>query len=237
MGIGHTARGILDTGRISVPTVVESLLGRLDADTCERRLAWWSRKLLDDARVELVVRGRENIPADAALVMSNHQSLYDIPVLFQALLPGKLRMVAKAELFRVPIWGRAMLAAGFVKIDRSDRAQATASLRETGGALLRSGTSVWIAPEGTRSKTGEVGPFKSGGFHMALDMNLRILPVAIDGTRRVLPAKGALVSPGHRVVATILPPVDPAAYGEARRKELVADVRAAIVGALGPITD
>ena len=231
MGIRHTVMGIVDTGRISVPTVLESALGLVRDETCERRLAWWSRKLLADAGVELVVRGRERAPAEAVIVMSNHQSLYDVPVLFQS-LPGRLRMVAKAELFQVPIWGRAMLAAGFVRIDRSDRAQATASLRDVGGALLRSGTSVWIAPEGTRSKTGEVGEFKSGGFRMALDLKLRILPVAIDGTRRVLPAKGAVVRPGQRVVVTILPPVDPAAYGEERRKELMASVRASIVGAL-----
>jgi 1-acyl-sn-glycerol-3-phosphate acyltransferase len=67
---------------------------------------------------------------------------------------------------------------------------------------------------------------------MALDLNLRILPVAIDGTRHVLPAKGAVVATGQRVEVTILPPVDPAAYGEARRKELADDVRRAIAGAI-----
>ena len=231
MGIRHTFMGIFDTGRISAPTVFESILGRVEEERCEQRLAWWSKKLIADAGIELVVHGQENAPSEAMLVMSNHQSLYDIPVLFQS-LPGKVRMVAKAELFRVPIWGRAMLAAGFVRIDRSDRAKAIASLRETGGKLLRSGTSVWIAPEGTRSKTGAVGEFKSGGFRMALDMQLRILPVAIDGTRRVLPSKGAMVHTNQRVDVTILPPVDPAAYGEARYKELMADVRNAIVASI-----
>jgi 1-acyl-sn-glycerol-3-phosphate acyltransferase len=231
MGLRHTAKGIADTLAISVPTVVESALGTVDAATCDRRLAGWSKKLLDDARVDLTVVGRDNAPREAVLVMSNHQSLYDIPVLFQA-LPGKLRMVAKAELFKVPIWGRAMLAAGFVRIDRSDRAQATESLRSVGGALVNSGTSVWIAPEGTRSRTGALGDFKSGGFRMALDMNLRILPVAIDGTRHVLPAKGAIVQTGQSVKVTILAPIDPSTYGEARRKDLMADVKHAIESAL-----
>ncbi len=231
MGLRHTAKGIADTLAISFPTVFESLLGTVDSGTCDRRLEGWSKKLLEDAGVELTVRGKENAPPEAMLVMSNHQSLYDIPVLFQS-LPGKVRMVAKAELFKVPIWGRAMLAAGFVRIDRSDRAQATQTLRDVGGALLKSGTSVWIAPEGTRSKTGELGEFKSGGFRMALDMNLRILPVAIDGTRHVLPAKGALVQTHQKVTVTILPPIDPSVYGEPRRKELMAEVKQAIQSAL-----
>jgi 1-acyl-sn-glycerol-3-phosphate acyltransferase len=231
MGLRHTAKGIADTLAISVPTVFESMLGTVEAATCDRRLAGWSKKLLDDAHVELTVRGKENAPAEAMLVMSNHQSLYDIPVLFQS-LPGKVRMVAKAELFKVPIWGRAMLAAGFVRIDRGDRAQASQTLRDVGGALLRSGTSVWIAPEGTRSKTGELGEFKSGGFRMALDLNLRILPVAIDGTRHILPAKGAVVQTGQRVTVTILPPIDPSPYGEPRRKELMAEVKRTIQSAL-----
>jgi 1-acyl-sn-glycerol-3-phosphate acyltransferase len=227
MSLRHTAMGIADTLAISVPTVFDSLTGRVTAEACDRRLEGWSKKLLADAEVELEVRGRENAPPEALIVMSNHQSLYDIPALFQS-LPGKLRMVAKSELFMVPIWGRAMLAAGFVRIDRSDRDQATATLREVGGALVRSGTSVWIAPEGTRSKTGALGEFKSGGFRMALDMQLKILPVAIDGTRRILSAKSAVVNTGQRVVVTVMPPIDPAAYGEARRKELMADVKAAI---------
>jgi 1-acyl-sn-glycerol-3-phosphate acyltransferase len=231
MSLLHTFQGVAGTLAISVPTVVESMLGTVQAATCDRRLADWSKKLLEDADVELTVRGKENVPAEAVLVMSNHQSLYDIPVLFQS-LPGKVRMVAKSELFKVPIWGRAMLAAGFVRIDRSDRDQAIKSLREVGGALLKSGTSVWIAPEGTRSKTGELGEFKGGGFRMALDMNLRILPVAIDGTRHILPAKGAIVRTHQRVTVTILPAIDPSSYGEPRRKELMADVKRAIQAAL-----
>jgi 1-acyl-sn-glycerol-3-phosphate acyltransferase len=157
-------------------------------------------------------------------------------VLFQS-VPGRLRMVAKSELFMVPIWGKAMLEAGFIRIDRSDQAQAIGALRDLGGQLLASGTRVWIAPEGTRSKTGEIGSFKSGGFRMALDAKVRILPVAIDGTRHVLPAKGVVVHRGKRVTATLLPPIDPAAYGADRRKELADDVRRALLGALGRAGD
>jgi 1-acyl-sn-glycerol-3-phosphate acyltransferase len=234
MALRQTLEGIFDTGRISVPTVLESIVRPLPEGVADRRLAWWSEKLLRDAEVELEVRGLEHVGdgREPLVVMSNHQSLYDIPVLFQA-IPGKIRMVAKAELFRFPVWGRAMLAAGFIRIDRSDREQAIESLRTVGGSLLASGTKVWIAPEGTRSKTGEVGPFKSGGFRMALEMKTRILPVVIDGTHDVLPATGWIVQKRKRVTVTILPIIDPAPYGVDRRKELMAEVRRQIAGALG----
>lgn len=231
MGLFHTIQGIFNTGRISVPTVIDSALGRLRPETCDARLDWWAHRILRDAKVDLVVRGREHAEGNEPfVVMSNHQSLYDIPVLFCA-MPGRIRMVAKAELFKVPIWGKAMLASGFIRIDRSDRADAVASLR-AGSSMLKDGTRIWIAPEGTRSPTGALGPFKSGGFRMALDTGTRILPVAIDGTRRTLPARGTAVMLGHRTVVTILPPIDPRPYGESGRKELMDAVRAAIQAAL-----
>jgi len=231
VGVRHTIQGIVTTARISLPTVVESAFGRLTTETCDTRLDWWARKILDDAGVDLVVRGREHAEGDEPfIVMSNHQSLYDVPCLFRA-LPGRLRMVAKAELFKVPVWGQAMAAAGFIRIDRSDRDQAVQSLR-AGASQLQQGTRIWIAPEGTRSPTGALGTFKSGGFRMALETGTRILPIAIDGTRHVLPAKGAVVNTGKRVVLTILPPVDPRPYGVEGRKALMRDVRDAIATAL-----
>src|SRR5262245_63722199 len=159
MGVLQTFQGLFDTARISVPTVIESAFGPIDPIVAEERLSWWSKHVLDNAKVHLTVEGREHAGdgSEPLIVMSNHQSLFDIPVLFQA-IPGKLRMVAKAELFRVPVWGRAMLAAGFIRIDRADHQQAVASLR-AGSSMLAQGTRIWIAPEGTRSVTGELGPF------------------------------------------------------------------------------
>lgn len=234
MGVIQTIQGIVDTARISVSTVAEAAFGReSDPDRYERRLQWWSHKLLRDAKVDLVVRGKENAGdgSEPLIVMSNHQSLYDIPVLFCS-MPGRVRMVAKKELFDVPVWGEAMRKAGFICVDRSDHRRAIESLRE-GGSLLQQGTRVWIAPEGTRSGTGKLGVFKSGGFRMALETGCRILPVAIDGTRHILPAKGVYVRCGQQVAVTILPPIDVREYGVARRKELTRDVRQAIAQALG----
>lgn len=232
MSLLETFKGVVDTGRISVGTLVDAALHRLNPKASDERLAWWSQKVMSDARATIVVRGREHLGDghETFIVMSNHQSFYDIPALYRA-IPGRLRMVGKAELFRIPVWGQAMIAAGMVRVDRGDRQQAVASLRE-GGAMLEEGTLLWIAPEGTRSVTGELGPFKSGGFYLALETGHRILPVAIDGTRDILPAKKLVVQKDKRVVVTILPPIDPKDFGKDKRKELTAAVRDAIAGAL-----
>jgi|SRR6188768_691514 len=232
MSIGHLLRAMGVTLRISVPTLFDALVGRLTPEVCDARLAWWSKRLLGQAEVSLQVSGVEHArSAPAFVVMSNHQSLYDIPALFQT-LPLRLRMVAKAELFRIPIWAQAMRVAGFVELDRSARERAIESLDRAKGTLAR-GTSIWIAPEGTRSQDGSLGPFKLGGFHLALGAGAPILPVSIAGTRDILPAKGARVEKGALVRVTVHPPIDPASYGNQVNDALVQAVRGVILSGLG----
>lgn len=227
MSLQHLTRAIIETLQISVPTVVDSARGDLTPERCDVRLASWSKRLLDQAGICLDVRGLEHMPDGAAfIVMSNHQSLYDIPVLFQA-LPGRVRMVAKAELFKIPIWSRAMRCAGFIEVDRKQRNKAIASLRAAQRSIQQ-GTSIWIAPEGTRSTTGALLPFKKGGFHMALTTGTRILPVTIDGTRDVLTARAFQVKTGCSVRVTVSEPIDPRAYGKKRTDDLMLAVRQAI---------
>jgi 1-acyl-sn-glycerol-3-phosphate acyltransferase len=227
MSLIDTLLAASHTLRISVGTLTDSALGRASLSKADERLAWWSRRLLDDAEVDLEVRGTEHIPLDEPLVvMSNHRSYYDIPTMF-CTVPGRLRMVAKKELFMVPVFGAAMLTAGFVRVDRGKRESAVESLKSS-GEMLKQGTRVWIAPEGTRSRDGSLGAFKSGGFHLALDNRVRILPVAISGTEKVMPSSGFTVHKGARVVSTVLPPIDTMSFGRERRKELTAAVRTAI---------
>jgi 1-acyl-sn-glycerol-3-phosphate acyltransferase len=228
----HLANGIFHTLRICVPTLVESAFGTLTEATCDARLASWSDALLAYAEVKLEVEGREHVPLDEALVvMSNHQSHYDIPVLFQALRPMRLRMVAKKELFRIPIWAAAMRVAGFVELSRGDRSAAIESLSGARASIQR-GTSIWLAPEGTRSPTGKLGSFKKGGFHLASEAGARVLPVTVDGTRHVLPAKGARVANGQRVRVVVHAPVTIGAFEEHQRDALMARVRDAIASGL-----
>lgn len=230
-GLTLAVRGMAETLAISAPTLVEAMAGRVSRPVCDDRLDRWSRRLLEQADVRLDVHGYERLPADETFIlMSNHRSLYDIPVLFQA-FPRTLRMVAKAELFRVPIWGQAMRVAGFIEVDRKNRVRAIESLRSA-RATLDSGVNVWIAPEGTRSRTGALGRFKTGGFMLAIETNTRILPVAIRGTEQILPADGALIRRGAQVRVDFGEPIDAAAFGLAKRGELIDSVREAMASML-----
>lgn len=217
----------IETLRISVPTIMDATFGMVSSEVCNQRLDSWSRSLLQGAEVRLEVHGREHlVPREPYLVMSNHQSHYDIPVLFQALrIP--MRMVAKKELFRIPFLSGAMRAAGFVELDRQHQRRAIETLISARESLAPS-TSIWIAPEGTRSRNGRLGTFKRGGFRMAIENRLRILPVAINGTRWVLPAGELTVRRGKIARVDIGAPIDPADYRRKNMSDLVAAVRDAI---------
>jgi len=231
---GLSLQNVYETLAISVPTVLDALRGRVTKDLSDRRLDRWARNIVRNARIELDIVGRENLVAgETFLVMSNHQSLYDIPVLFQVAGPN-IRMITKQELFKVPIFGNALEAGGFISIDRSNRHAAIRSL-EKARALLASGTHVWIAPEGTRSRTGELLPFKKGAFYLALEALLPILPVTLQGTRDALEAKGLRSRSGARVRVTIHPKIDPtpfAARGKRGRDELMKHLREVLGSAL-----
>jgi len=227
----HIAHAIWQTLRISVPTIWQGLRGSLTAEACDARLAQWSSAIVKRASIDLRVEGAEHATrGESFVLMSNHQSLYDVPVIYQA-LDRRIRMVAKKELFQVPIWGRAMQRAGFISLDRKSRERSRETLLASSD-VLHTGTSIWIAPEGTRSKDGSLGPFRKGGFHLSLQSGCRILPITIVGTRAVLPAKSAHITDGCTVRVVIHPPVDPAAFGEQRRDELIEVVRATIASGM-----
>jgi 1-acyl-sn-glycerol-3-phosphate acyltransferase len=168
----------------------------------------FARNVVRAADIRIDVLGAENVPSDRTFVfMSNHQSHLDIPILYWSLPVKTLRMVAKAELFRVPIWGRAMREGGMIEVDRSNRRQAIESLRRAGDALA-DGVSIFIAPEGTRSRTGELGPLKKGGFHLALETNTPIIPVTISGSFHILPPETIRMRRGVEVVVQIGEPIE-----------------------------
>jgi 1-acyl-sn-glycerol-3-phosphate acyltransferase len=231
MAVRHLPNVLFETLRISIPTIIDSYRGTGSQEIFDARLMSWSERILRCADVRLDIQGRP-IPADSEtfVVMSNHQSFYDIPLMYQT-LRRRLRMVAKSELFRVPIWSKAMRESGTIELNRTDRRAALESLKRA-GEQIRAGTNVWIAPEGTRSRTGVMGPFKSGGFHMALEAKVRILPITIDGSQRVMAATGVLMTPSQTVRVVVHEPVDPAAFGRRQREELSRVVRAAIASGL-----
>lgn len=156
----------------------------------------WSRLLLRMAGVRVVVAGEEALTRDEPQVLvCNHQSLLDIPVLFAA-LPLSLRFVAKIELTRVPVFAGAMRRAGHVFVDRGDRAQAIEAMRRAGERMRGDGLTLGLFPEGTRSRDGKLRSFKKGAFALATETGTAIVPVAIEGGAAVLPEDGGRLLPG-----------------------------------------
>lgn len=231
-------RNVYETLHVSAPTFVEAILGTVSREVCDARLADWAARVVANTGMAITVRGREHLPPAGdpvgCIIMSNHQSHYDVAVIYHV-LGSAIRMVAKRELFELPIFGRAIREAGFVSIDRGNTKSAIASL-EGVKEQLASGIPVWIAPEGTRSRTGQLLPFKKGGFVLSLDTGAPILPVSIRGTREVLRSRGVRTRHGVEVVVTIHEAVDPSRFSalprRAARDALAEEVRRAIASGL-----
>ncbi len=162
-------------------------------------VALWARVLVAMAGVRVEVEGREHlIEEGGALYVSSHQSMLDIPVLFRV-VPSTTRFVAKEALFRVPLFGWAIRLLGFIPIDRSDRRGALRSLDQAGDRAL-SDHPILVFPEGTRSPTGDLLPFKRGAFALAERLRLPVVPIAcLEGARR-MPPHSLRIEPGRMLV-------------------------------------
>jgi len=173
------------------------------------------------------VAGREHLPPPgrAAVYCANHQSNVDPPILYEALHP-RLHILYKAELNRVPLLGRAFGHGGFVAVDRSNRERAMQSI-ETGAASLRAGNSFLIFPEGTRSRTEALLPFKKGGIVMAMRAGVPIVPVAIQGGRAAMHKGSPIVRP-VTVSIRIGEPVETAGIPIEERDAVIAELRGRI---------
>jgi 1-acyl-sn-glycerol-3-phosphate acyltransferase len=175
------------------------------------------------AGIRYRVRGREHIPKNRAVVFcSNHESNVDPPVMFQA-LHKRLHVLFKAELTKLPILGAVMVAGGFVPVERERREASMASI-DRAAESIRAGNSFLIFPEGTRSKTSELLPFKKGGFIMAIKAGAPIVPVAVSGGRSAMQKGSWFVRP-VMVDVRIGEPVETSGYALDDRDELIEVVR------------
>jgi 1-acyl-sn-glycerol-3-phosphate acyltransferase len=161
--------------------------------------------------------------------MSNHQSNFDIPVLL-AYFNVQFRWLAKAELFKIPLFGLAMQRAGHISIDRFTRDSAIESLEKAAATIIKDKGSVFIFPEGTRSRDGKIGPFKKGGFVLAVDSGVPIVPVIIHGTWRIMSKQGMRIKSGN-VVLEIRKPVETTHYTRKTKEDLMEKVRQIVCSA------
>ena len=193
----------------------------------------WSRIVLAVAGIRPTYRGLEHAGGTSPRIfLANHLSNIDIPAVAIP-LPNTCRFVAKRSLFWLPIFGQAMWIGGFVPIDRGgDRSRAIRSLGRV-AERIRAGASVILFPEGTRSRTGKLAPFKKGAFHLALEAQVPVVPIAISGSYELNKPRSPFVRSGP-VRVTFFPPIDPARYGPDGLAPLMEDVRATIASGLRP---
>jgi 1-acyl-sn-glycerol-3-phosphate acyltransferase len=183
------------------------------------------------------VAGREHLPLDrAAVYCANHQSNVDPPILFDALHP-MMHILYKAELNKIPVLTRAFRFGGFIPVDRRNKEAAMRSI-EAGAGSLRQGNSFLIFPEGTRSRTAELLPFKKGGFIMAIKAAVPIVPVAVQGGTAAMRKGSAFVRPAT-VSIRVGEPIETKGYSLQQRDQLIAIVRERIASLLaqGPVVD
>ncbi|HEY1100689.1 MAG TPA: lysophospholipid acyltransferase family protein [Myxococcota bacterium] len=182
----NVAKTLFYTLDISARFLISLLFGKGTRARADALIDGYWRRIVASGNARLWAEGRQNFVAGAPyIVMSNHGSLLDIPALMGT-VPGSLRMVLKEELTRVPVWGQALVASGFIPVNRKNRAKAIQQL-EKAKRMLESGITVWISPEGTRARDGMLAPFKRGGFYMAIDLGVPIVPAYIDGAETILP--------------------------------------------------
>ena len=153
----------------------------------------WSYSIIQTAGLKVKVNGLENVPAEPVIFASTHSSLFDIPVLF-SVLSGKLSIVYKKELDKVPLFGAGMKKTPFIAIDRSNARSALESLK-IAVKKINDGYSIIIFPEGTRSKDGRLQSFKRGAFMLASLSGAKVVPVTIKGTYEINPPGAKSIQP------------------------------------------
>ena len=186
----------------------------------------WARSILALARIRVETRHLDRMALGRSFVIvSNHESFCDILVLL-ARLPIQMRFLAKRSIFRVPVLGWSIAAAGFVPVDRGDRRSSAATLEAALRRLL-GGRSILVFPEETRSSTVELLPFRNGASLLAIRAGLPLLPVGLAGTRRTLPRDSFVMAAG-RVALVVGEPIEVDGLARAERRELTQRVHEAI---------
>jgi 1-acyl-sn-glycerol-3-phosphate acyltransferase len=219
---------LVATVPLSIFVIVASLLGAAKfAFVYEGVARFWARWILWASGSTVRLFGVENIaPGRPQIIAPNHVSWFDVLAL-AAYIPKRYRFIAKKELRRIPFFGRAWQAVGHIAIDRSDTQSAIESLDHAARLVREDNSCIILFPEGTRSSSAEMLPFKKGAFMLALHTGLDIVPTGVQGTRAIMPKHSWRVSPG-RIIVRFGRPVTTSEYDVGDRDLLMARVRAEI---------
>jgi len=216
-------------GTIAVAIALVDRRGRL-IDPMTRL---WARLVLRACGVRVQVSGLDNAPAAPAIYAANHCSALDIPILF-GYLPGRFKIVHKRSLRLLPVVGWYLLLTGHIAIDRRNAFRARRSLAEA-ARRIRSGVSVAVFPEGTRSRDGQVHLFKRGSFTLALHAGAPVVPISLVGVKTLVPRGLVSLRPGA-VLVRIHPPLRTEGRDAAEAETLAEQVRAVVAGGLAERT-
>jgi 1-acyl-sn-glycerol-3-phosphate acyltransferase len=210
-----------------------AIIRAFDSDPVRYRTGRWFRRLgaamcrvNPQWRITINGAGRITNPRTPYVVVSNHQSHADIPILSN--LPWEMKWVAKKELFSIPFVGWMMTLSNDIPVDRSDR-RSGAKMLLTAAKVLEQHCSVIFFPEGTRSPDGRVGRFNDGAFHLAIRSGVPILPIAIEGSHSCLPKKSLVFGAPSDVAVTLLPEISTSGLTTADAPALSARVRQSII--------
>lgn len=222
----NTLAFVLITLLLASVAIVSFIVDR-SGDAVLRLARFWSRAILVAAGVKITVRTQRPLdPKRPYVFMANHASASDIWSLFIA-IPFPVRMIAKKQLGKIPFFGWAMHAGRFIFIDRQNPIAARRSIEEAARRIKR-GHSVLLFPEGTRSRDGTLGPFKKGGFHLAIASGADIVPCGIRGSRHVMPRGSMLIYPGP-IDVEVGEPISTVGLTDDDRDALLERVRAQIL--------
>lgn len=209
--------------------IIVALFGSAKRQRIDRYLRIWAQRLLAIIDLDYQVYNPYHVKFIAGknyIVMCNHTSLYDIPLSTVA-IEGSMRMVAKKELSYLPVFAYALKKSEFIFIDRHNRQQAAQTLQQA-AAKMRDGIIIWLAPEGTRSLSGTLLPFKKGGFILAFETEAIIIPLGIRGAANIIAPKKININRHQHAEVHIGKPIEAALYTLSQRAQLMADVAAAI---------
>lgn len=216
---------------ITAPLVTIVGLMHSHSGLIDRLIRVWARSLVHAAGIQLSIDGQSKLEHDKRyIVIANHTSYLDIPCLF-AVIDQPLRFMAKASLFRIPIFGWGLMAAGFIPIDRKRSGKGKASF-DLAVRRIRGGNSIIVFPEGGRSTSKEMKPWKHGAFLLSMKSGLPIVPTAIRGNYDVMPRGRPSIEPGP-VQIVIGDPIDTSALSVRQKNHLMEEMRAEIEAMLG----